>query len=145
MLVEMRSRFTNVVFDIDLAPVLPVVTANDEQLEQVFLNIIINALQAMDNDGKLCISSFYSASLQQVQVDITDTGTGIAAENLPKLFEPFFTTKETGTGLGLAVAHHLMSVWSGSIVVKSTVGAGSTFTLIFPSVRSDEYVDKTAT
>ena len=145
MLVEMRSRFTSVVFDIDLSPVLPAITANEEQLEQVFLNIIINALQAMDNDGKLCISSRYSAVLQQVRVDITDTGPGIAAENLPKLFDPFFTTKETGTGLGLAVAHHLMSVWNGSIAVNSTVGAGSTFTLIFPAVRSDENVDKTVT
>ena len=142
MLVEMRSRFTNVVFEIELAPVLPDVTANEEQLEQVFLNIIINALQAMNNNGMLYISTHYLAAEQQVTVAITDSGPGISEENLAKLFDPFFTTKDTGTGLGLSVAHHLMAVWGASIAVKSAVGAGSTFTLIFPLVRSDEYVDQ---
>ena len=142
MLVEMRARFTNVVFDIELAPMLPNVTANEEQLEQVFLNIIINALQAMDNKGRLHISSHYLAAMQQVRVAITDSGPGITEENLAKLFDPFFTTKETGTGLGLSVAHHLMSVWGASIAVESSPGSGSTFTLIFPLVRSDEYVDQ---
>lgn len=142
MLVEMRSRFTNVVFEIELAPVLPDVTANEEQLEQVFLNIIINALQAMNNNGMLYISTHYLAPEQQVTVAVTDSGPGISEENLAKLFDPFFTTKDTGTGLGLSVAHHLMAVWGASIAVKSTVGVGSTFTLIFPLVRSDEDVDQ---
>lgn len=142
MLVEMRSRFTHVAFDIELAPVLPEVTANEEQLEQVFLNIIINALQAMDNHGALRISTHYLAPTQQVSVTIADSGPGIAEENLAKLFDPFFTTKETGTGLGLSVAHHLMSAWNGTIAVESTLGAGSAFTLIFPLIRSDEHVDQ---
>ena len=142
MLVEMRSRFTNVVFEVDLAPVLPNVTANEEQLEQVFLNIIINALQAMDNNGLLRVATHFDPDLRQVRVAISDSGPGIAEENLGKLFDPFFTTKETGTGLGLSVAHHLMAVWGGSIAVESTLDSGSTFTLIFPLIRSDENVEQ---
>ena len=142
LLVDMRSKFSSVAFEVQFAPALPEITANEEQLEQVLLNILINAMQAMDNNGMIRIATRYRKDAQQVHVLITDSGPGIEPENLPKLFDPFFTTKETGTGLGLSVAHHLMSVWNGSIAVESTVGAGTTFTLIFPLIRSDENVDQ---
>ena len=132
ILVEMRAKYARMLFEVDAQAELPLVTANEEQLEQVFLNILINAIQAVDNDGVIKIVSRRHDDLSQVRVSVTDSGPGIDPENMDKLFDPFFTTKETGTGLGLSVAHHIMEIWGGSIAVESTMGEGSTFVLIFP-------------
>lgn len=132
MLVELRAKSSRILFEVDVAPDLPLVSANEEQLEQVFLNILINAIQALDNDGVIEIVSRRQAELRQVIVCIADSGPGIAPENMDKLFDPFFTTKATGTGLGLSVAQHMMEIWDGKITVESAIGRGSTFTLTFP-------------
>jgi len=135
ILAEIRAHGTEVEFEHELASFLPEVMANEEQLRQVFLNILINAMQAMERKGKITISSSYDAVSAKVRVSFTDTGPGIEPENIKKLFDPFFTTKASGTGLGLAVANHLMLSWNGVILVESKINQGSTFTLIFPVVR----------
>ena len=100
-------------------------------LEQAFVNIFLNAVDAFEGgEGEVFVK--YSVSGGDALVEISDTGKGIPEENLTKVFDPFFTTKETGTGLGLSVAHHIMEIWGGSIAVESTLGEGSTFVLIFP-------------
>jgi len=132
ILVEMRAKHSRTFFEVDMEAGLPQVTANEEQLEQVFLNILINAIQAVDNDGVIKITSRRHDELAQVWVSVADSGSGIEPANMDKLFDPFFTTKETGTGLGLSVAHHIMEIWGGSIAVESVLGEGSVFTLIFP-------------
>jgi signal transduction histidine kinase len=137
VLAEIRASGTEVVFEQHLAPSLPEITANEEQLKQVFLNVLINANQAMEKEGVIQVSSSFDASLGEVHISFTDTGPGIEPENITKLFDPFFTTKEKGTGLGLSVANHLMTSWGGRISTDSTVNVGSTFTLIFPVKRSD--------
>ena len=132
ILVDMRAKSSRVLFATELEAELPLVRANEEQLEQVFLNLLINAIQAIPKEGLIRIVSRFDPGQGRVLVTVADSGSGIAPENLDKLFDPFFTTKETGTGLGLSVAHHIMEIWGGTIEVKSVLGKGSTFTLIFP-------------
>ena len=134
ILVDMRAKSSRILFATELETELPVVRANEEQLEQVFLNLLINAIQAIPKEGLIRIVTCFDTGQRQVQVTVTDSGSGIAPENLDKLFDPFFTTKETGTGLGLSVAHHIMEIWGGMIEVKSVLGKGSAFTLVFPMV-----------
>lgn len=133
VLAELRAHDTDVVFQSELAEFLPDIMANEEQLKQVFLNILINALQAIGRKGTITISSWYEEASDKVHVSFTDTGPGIDPENIKKIFDPFFTTKASGTGLGLAIANHLMLTWNGAISVESEVDRGSTFTLIFPA------------
>jgi signal transduction histidine kinase len=119
---------------------LPEILADPHQLEQVFLNILKNATEAMPEGGTIVIS----ASLREreagrfLEVQIDDTGIGIPPENLPRIFDPFFTTKEVGkgTGLGLSVSYGIARAHGGYIEVKSEVGRGSLFTVGLP-VRGD--------
>ena len=109
---------------------LPSIHGQPEQLRQIFLNLILNALQAMPGGGTLRITTRVQDSFAQVQ--LSDTGQGIAPEHLAKVFNPFFTTRGEGTGLGLAITHRLMQGHGGRIEVSSRPGAGTTFTLNFP-------------
>jgi signal transduction histidine kinase len=113
---------------------LPIVMADFDQLQQVFTNLFMNAIQAMPNGGNLTICT--TADTSQVIIEVKDTGVGISPENMHKLFTPFFTTKrETkGVGLGLAVSHGIIQRHNGSIEVKSKEGAGSTFTVRLPII-----------
>ncbi len=112
---------------------LPGIVADPSQLKQVFLNIIINAIEAMQRDEKiLTINSYCSDENRRVFVEISDTGIGIGEENLPKLFDPFFTTKEKGTGLGLSVVYGLVNNHGGEVTIESEKGKGTTVTVSLP-------------
>ena len=115
----------------DLSPV----NGDIRQLKQVFLNLIINAIQAMPDGGTVTVTTG-SDSNNRVSVSVKDTGRGIEPENIEKLFTPFFTTKESGkgVGLGLAVSQGIIERHGGSIEVTSTIGVGSTFTVFLPFV-----------
>lgn len=108
------------------------IDADKGQIEEVFLNIILNACQAMEHGGELAISAFKDDGW--IKVEIADTGCGMPQENLPKIFDPFFTTKEPGkgTGLGLAVNNIIIKNHGGTIECRSTVGKGTVFTIILP-------------
>ncbi len=110
---------------------LPVILADPDQLNQVFGNLILNAIQAMLEGGQLVIKSEIS-SPEWVSVSFIDGGVGISEENLNKLFEPLFTTKARGIGLGLAVVKTIVEGHGGTIEVESEVGKGSTFTVRLP-------------
>lgn len=116
---------------------LPDVDGDENQLQQVILNLILNACEAMPDGGMLSIET--SASEGQVVVKVTDTGCGIDAEHLDEIFEPFFTTKPVGqgTGLGLSVSYGIVQQNGGNIDIESEVGKGTTFTMTFPSLRHD--------
>jgi signal transduction histidine kinase len=102
-----------------------------EQIKQVFLNIISNAIHAMeDNGGTLTITT--TADNNQVKLSISDTGPGIWPEIVKDIFNPFFTTKSGGTGLGLSIAHRILEDHNGDIKVQSQVGQGATFTIVLP-------------
>ena len=111
---------------------LPLIKAKPEEIQQIYLNIIRNAVQAMEGTGKLKISS--SQKDGRVVTTIQDTGPGIPQEYLSKIFDPFFTTKDQGkgSGLGLNIVHRLVENYGGSISVESIVGLGTTFTITFP-------------
>ena len=126
-------------------PSLPEVMADAEQLTQVFLNLVKNGFEAMAGRGTLRVVSRLDAEYrilsrdggadrrtQVVAVDVSDTGPGIPAEDLPLLFTPFFTTKSRGTGLGLAVSHRIVHAHRGGMAVESAQGRGTTFTTWLP-------------
>jgi PAS domain S-box-containing protein len=116
---------------------IPRIMGYPQQLNQVFMNILVNAAQAIPEKGEIRIAT--KADGGDIEITISDTGVGIPPENLPKLFDPFFTTKEVGkgTGLGLHVAYSIIEKHRGSIAVDSTVGAGTTFTVRIPIQYND--------
>ncbi len=116
-----------------LAPALPQITADLNQIRQVLTNIFINAAQAMPEGGELKVVTSKVKFRDFVQIDISDTGCGIPPENLKKIFEPFFTTKrKQGTGLGLSISLSYIRNHGGEINVQSIVGQGTTFTILLP-------------
>ncbi len=123
-----------------LAPGLRPIYANSANVRQVFLNIILNAIQAMPDGGELVVTSGRNGSGTGggVEVTVADTGSGIPAENLEDIFQPFFTTKKDGTGLGLAITYGIVQEHNGSIFVESEVGRGTTFRVILPQGEFSE-------
>jgi two-component system NtrC family sensor kinase len=122
----------------ELAPSLPNIMADFDQLQQVCTNLIMNAIQAMPEGGKLTLGT--STNDSQLKIEVQDTGQGISKENIRKLFTPFFTTKEKGkgVGLGLAVAYGIIQRHHGRIEVQSKEGEGTTFTIYLPRHHSEE-------
>lgn len=139
-LVEHRAVFHNIKIVQKLDAGLPNVVIDPSQVEQVFMNLIINAGEAMDGKGKLTVCTRVDPTGRFVEADFTDTGHGIAEENLEKIFDPFFTTKELGhgTGLGLAISYGIVKEHEGAISVASTVGKGTTFTVRFPAAAEGD-------
>ena len=136
-LVENQAVFHNITVTKDLTPSLPAVMADGQQIQQVFINIFLNAAEAMKGKGNLSIHTKTADDENFVQVEITDTGCGIAEELIERLFEPFFTTKEVGrgTGLGLSISYGIIQGHGGTINVKSKVGKGTTFIIRFPLIQ----------
>jgi len=133
-LVENHTIFQNIEIIKDLAPDLPALTADIQQLNHMFMNIIFNAAQAMDGKGKIVLKTYLMPSGSRIGIEITDTGHGISPENLPHIFEPFFTTKEEGkgTGLGLSLVYGIVQNHGGTIKAVSKVGDGTTFLIELP-------------
>ena len=124
----------------DLAVDLPPVLIDPEQLKQVLINLVLNAVAAMPEGGTVVLKTEVSHHPDRrhacdVLVRVQDTGEGIAQENLPRIFVPFFTTKDNGTGLGLAISERIVENAGGRIDVSSRSGVGTTFTLRFPQVN----------
>jgi len=151
-LVENQLRKSNIALHLDM-PEQPVgVMADDQQLHQVFLNLVLNAIESMkENDKNMIEVRVYTglAHLQQngahishdvpcVKAAISDTGCGITREHLKQLFTPFFTTKSDGSGLGLSVVHGIVAEHRGIIDVESIPGVGSSFTVTFPLAGNTE-------
>jgi two-component system NtrC family sensor kinase len=113
---------------------LPPIMADATQLRQVFLNIILNSCEAMNNGGILTITTAFSEKRKKVvRAEITDNGLGIDEKDLSKIFDPFFTSKEQGTGLGLSVVYGIISSHHGTVQVKSKVGEGTTIIITLPT------------
>ncbi len=129
------SASTPVEPTLELAPSLPPVPANRVQIEQVLLNLVRNALEAMAEQSadrrRLIIRT--SSADGQVRVCVSDSGKGIAADQMAHLFEPFFSTRREGTGLGLSISKSIVEAHGGKLTVESTVGVGTTFSLTLPA------------
>jgi PAS domain S-box-containing protein len=139
-LVEHQFKTARIEVEVDLAKGLPQIHGNPGKLQQVFLNLLLNAKDAMPTGGRLRVAT---TSNGQVEAIISDSGSGIAPENLKRIYDPFFTTKSTpkpgerrGTGLGLAVSYGIIQEHAGKIHVESAIGAGTTFHLEFPLTRN---------
>jgi two-component system NtrC family sensor kinase len=139
-LVRNQASFRNIKMTLDLAPDLPTVLADGDQMRQVVLNIVLNAADAMPEGGDLRVVSRPARDQKGVELRISDTGPGIPDAVKARLFEPFFTTKKTGTGLGLAIAYGMIERHRGSLWVESAPGKGSTFVIVLPvgGVSEDE-------
>ena len=125
-----QALFQNIRIKKNLKDDLPTLFADATQLKQVFLNIMLNAAQAMEGKGTLTINTTHESGV--ITIKIRDTGPGIPPEHVAKLFNPFFTTKEKGTGLGLAISYGIVERHSGQIDVDTEMGKGSTFTITLP-------------
>jgi PAS domain S-box-containing protein len=133
-LLESQTLFQNIEIETDLDASLPLVQSDIQQLNHLFMNIILNAAQAMEEKGRLTVKSSFLPDGDRVCIEISDTGPGIPEDILPRIFEPFFTTKEEGkgTGLGLSLAYSIVRNHGGNITAKSTPGQGTTFIIEFP-------------
>ncbi len=132
-LVGHQAKVKNIEILVEGVSELPAVMADSGQLQQVFINLVVNAVQAMSGEGKITISGSVGER-GRVKVTVRDTGCGIPLENMDQLFTPFFTTKGEGkgVGLGLSVSYGIIQRHGGNIEVQSEVGKGSTFTVSLP-------------
>lgn len=120
-----------------LDPALPRVAGDENKLEQVFINLIINAAQSMDGTGALTLRTEFAPDTNRVQIVCSDTGCGIHDKHIDRVFEPFFTTKGKGkgTGLGLSICHGIVEQHGGTMTVESAKTQGSVFTIFLPVAK----------
>jgi len=131
-LVQHKLDLGGIQLNLDLAAGLPPAHCDPAQIEQVVLAMVINAIDAMPQEGNLWITTRLHAD-SVIELVIRDDGIGIPAEHLPHIFEPFYTTKESGgSGLGLAISQNIVERHGGHIEVNSTVGQGTTFKIVLP-------------
>jgi len=131
---ENEARYRNIDIQTDYAPQLPATHSDPAQLQQAFLNILNNAIDAIGKDGEIIIKTKYIAKNNELAIEISDNGPGIPKEMLAKIFDPFYTTKEVGkgTGLGLSIAYSIVEKLGGRIMVASGEGQGTAFTIYLP-------------
>jgi len=137
LLLRLKLQQLGVKVDIQCAEALPLVEGNPGQIQQIFLNLMMNGVQAMVGGGTLTLRLGVEPGQQGdvVSVRITDTGSGIPPKILPKIFESFFTSREDGTGLGLAIVKRILRDHRGDIIVESTAPGGTTFKFWVPAVK----------
>ncbi len=114
----------------ELEPDIPHLECDPEQLQQVILNLTINAVQATPGSGDIVLRA--KGGRGRIQIDVTDQGCGVRSDLLDRIFDPFFTSKENGTGLGLSVAHQIISQHGGALTAKNNPRGGMTFTVLLP-------------
>lgn len=133
-LLENQALFQNIVIEKDLDQDLPLVHSDIQQLNHMFMNIILNAAQAMEGNGRLGIKTIFLPEKERVRIEISDTGPGIPDHILPHIFDPFFTTKQEGegTGLGLSLVYGIVQNQGGEIKATSKPGEGATFIIDLP-------------
>ncbi len=130
ILTNKQAAFKDITIEHDLEPAHDQVSVDKGQLEQVLINLILNAIDATDPGGCIWVRTKRDEEKEQFLIQVVDNGQGITAENMDKIFDPFFTTKDNGTGLGLALAHGIIQEHGGSIEVDSSPGQGTTFTIV---------------
>jgi signal transduction histidine kinase len=132
-LVSYQARARRITIGTELNAVSHHVMGDANQLEQVFLNLLLNALEALCEGGKVCVATRAAQDGKGVEMLISDNGQGIAACDMPRLFEAFFTTKQGGTGLGLTIVRDIIAAHGGAIQAESEVGRGTVFRVTLPN------------
>jgi signal transduction histidine kinase len=145
-LLENQSLFHNIEIEKLFEAQLPPVQADGQQLNHLFMNIILNAAQAMQGKGKLKVRTFRETDRNNICIEISDSGPGIPPDILPRIFEPFFTTKEEGdgTGLGLSLAYGIVENHRGQIKAHNKPDGGAVFMITFPVVARDDQGEQRA-
>ncbi len=139
-LVENQALFHNIHIQSNRKIDLPLAVIDPSQIERVFMNMILNAAEAMEGNGQLTITTRFDQDKNFIDVEFADTGPGIAKDNLEKIFDPFFTTKDGGHGLGLAICYGIIKEHKGTISVESEPGKGTTFIVRLPVMVNEEAV-----
>lgn len=137
LLVRNQTSFRNIQIEKILDGKLPQIMADPDQIQQVFINLILNAADVMPKGGKLILETKVIPIKDFIEIRITDTGTGIPEELRTRIFDPFFTTKENGTGLGLALSYGIVEQHGGTINLESKIGKGTTFIIHLPVISQE--------
>jgi two-component system, NtrC family, sensor kinase len=139
-LLKHHSRFKKLGVVVEAQKGLPPVVASEEQLIQVFMSLMLNAMDAMHEQGTITLRTRADGKHRTVVAEVVDQGGGIRSQEMPKIFEPFFTTKPPGrgTGLGLSICYAIVSDHDGRIEVESTVGQGSVFRIVLPQASTEK-------
>jgi signal transduction histidine kinase len=132
LLAETQITKRGVKVTVDLAPDLPAILGDADTLQQVMLNLVTNARDAVESGGEIRIATSRRERDHRIELVVADSGRGIAPEDLARIFDPFFTTKSEGTGLGLSLTHGIVREHGGTIDVESSPGRGTRFVLVFP-------------
>jgi signal transduction histidine kinase len=127
-----QNAYDQIDFILKLDPQIPVLQLDPEQIQQVIINLVSNAAEAMDGKGRITLITHYEPDTDWVELQVVDEGKGIAEKDLSQIFEPHFTTKERGHGFGLAICYRIIKEHRGKIKVKSREGEGTTFTILLP-------------
>lgn len=145
LLAKYQLEKAGIIHELETCTPVPEVRGSPGRISQVFLNIIINSLHAMEQGGRLLVRisrRFYRiperGGIRAVLIDFTDTGCGIAPEDIDRVFNPFFTTRESGTGLGLAISYRIIEEHGGVMEVRSLVGEGTRMRVVLPEVADGD-------
>lgn len=132
LVLSLQAKSANISIIDEFDPSLPHIMANGLSLRQVFMNIIMNAIEAMPDGGEIRIATSLAEAGDNIKISIGDTGRGIPESDISNIFESFYTTKKTGTGLGLSICYAITKAHEGDIIVRSEIGKGTTFDVLLP-------------
>ena len=138
-LIENQAAQKNIVVKTHNSNQATEIMIDPDRLNQVLLNLYLNAIESMDNGGELKVELSSNSETDGIDIKISDTGCGINPEDLTKIFDPYYTTKSSGTGLGLAIAHNIIEAIGGQIMVESHPDQGTSFRIIIPNPITDEH------
>jgi two-component system sensor histidine kinase HydH len=131
--IERDADKKNIIIDIrDIPDDLPLIDLDSDRMNQVFLNLFLNSMEAMPDGGALTIEAGPEEDSGIIRINITDTGRGIEKKDLAHVFDPYFTTKQSGTGLGLSIVHRIIESHNGEVTIESEPGKGSKVTIFLP-------------
>lgn len=131
-MIERDAEAKNIKIRTNLSPEVKEMPVDQDRINQVFLNLYLNAIEAMEDGGTLSVDMHPDQDSKQIKITVSDTGVGIEKEDLVHIFDPYFTTKQSGTGLGLAIVHKIVESHRGEVRVESEPGKGTTVTIILP-------------
>ena len=132
-MIEGQAQEKNIKISTSLSPEIQDISIDPDRINQVLLNLYLNALEAMEQGGTLLVELSWDESSQRTKIVVSDTGVGITKEDLARIFDPYFTTKQSGTGLGLAIVHNIIDSHGGEVKIESDRGRGTTATILLPT------------
>ena len=131
-MIEREAQVKNIKINARLSPEIKNVSIDPDRINQVLLNLYLNSIEAMEDEGTLSVQLSWDENSQRTKIAVSDTGVGIKKEDLVHIFDPYFTTRQSGTGLGLAIVHKIVESHRGEVRVESEPGKGTTVTIFLP-------------